>query len=388
MTQRKEDEARSDEGDRTTQRFGTRDEILGALLILSRQSKYPQPWIKQTIESLLSGDYSELQTPFCEMKFIGPDGHFVLAGPYTVLREAQADQRLSGIVGRTLSPPDLPVLNHHIEELVGPLRQAVPHLLPVEVTQAWGNLHGECGEAFIVPSAWEWMKSSDRVGPAINNMTEQWRRWESAGFRCIETIFDRRSADLLLDPVRERSLGIALQAEEYQLHDGGHAAGLGLDYKLNQNLLSNYWLQGVEEWRADGVDFELACQVLSPDHAYRIHASNMTTRFGLDAHRGGGVDRDYDVAVVVLTLDRLMKSGSLCIRGNQLSFTDPTPRGLMRATELHRTEALRLTRNELSLAHTQGLARLYSAITPSPEIEEIFRNYVVEPCRGYFAELR
>jgi Family of unknown function (DUF6014) len=388
MTERKEDKPQSDEGDRSTQRTGIRDEILGALLILTRQPQYPQAWVKQTIESLLSGDYSELRTPFCEIKFVGPDGDFVLAGPYTVLREAQQDQRLSGIVGRTLPPPDLPVLDHQIEELVGPLRQSVPHLLPVEVIQAWGNLDGERGEAFVVPSSWEWMESSDEVGPAINNMTEQWRRWESAAFSCIETIFDARSADLLLDPVRERVAGITLQAEEYQLHDGGHAAGLGLDYKLRENLLSNYWLQGVEEWRADGIDFELACRVLPPDHAYRIHASNMITRFGLDAHRGGGVDRDYDVAVVVLTLDRLMQSGSLCIRGNRLSFTDPTPRGLLRATELHRTEALQLTRRELNLAHSQGLARLYSAITPSRETEEIFINYVVEPCRGYFAELR
>lgn len=388
MTEHEEGKAKSDEGDRTVQFAGTRDEILGTLLILSRQSQYPQAWIKKTVESLLSNDYSELRTPFCEMQFIGPEGHFVLAGPYTVLRDANADQRLSGIIGRTLSPPDLPPLVDHIKKLVGPLQQPVPRLLPVEVTKAWGNLDGERGEAFIVPSSWEWMESADQVGPAINNMTEQWRRWESAGFRCIETIFDARSADLLLDPVRERAAGITLQAEEYQLHDGGHAAGMGLDYKLRENLLSNYWLQGVEEWRADGIDFELANIVLPADHAYRIHASNMTTRFGLDAHRGGGIDRDFDVAVVVLTLDRLMQSGSLCIRGNRLSFTDPTPRGLVQATELHRAEALRLTRRELSLTHSKGLVRLYSAITPSAVTEEIFLNYVVEPCRGYFSELR
>src|SRR6266849_9843688 len=176
MRERKEERTETDEGDRKIKFSGTRDEILGTLLILSTQPLYPLTWIKKTIESLLSDDYCQLTDQFCETKFIGPEGHFVLAGPYTVLRGADADRKLSGIVGRTLSPPDLPDLEDHIEELVGPLRQPIPRLLPVEVTKAWGNLAGERGEAFIVPSAWEWMRSGAQVGSAINNMTEQWRR--------------------------------------------------------------------------------------------------------------------------------------------------------------------------------------------------------------------
>ncbi|MFL6333045.1 MAG: DUF6014 family protein [Pyrinomonadaceae bacterium] len=362
--------------------------MLTALEVLSRDLRYPVSWIDANIKGLLTGNYSGLTAPFCEMQFVGPQGHFALAGPYMVLREARSDEKLSGLVGHTLAPPDLPPLEGHVEKLLGPLRQAIPRMVPVEVEKSWGHLSGESGEAFVVPSAWDWMKSAELVGPAINNMTEQRRRWEEAGFECVERIFDADSAKLLLSPLLDRKQGIAVQSREYQLHDCGHAAGLGLDHKLEEGLLNTPMMQGVEEWRADGVDFELAAQALSPEEAYEVVASNMVTRFGLDAHRGGGLDRDYDVTVVALTLDRLLKGRALRLRGGRLSFADPTPRGLLRAVELHRAEAVQLTRDELALDYHAGLARLYGAIAPSPAAEEIFRAHVVEPCCGLFTQLR
>jgi hypothetical protein len=389
MTQILEEQNEAVEGDRRTEpNTPTPEDVLATLDALSNDPRYPVPWIKANVKGLLTGDYSGLTTPFCEMQFVGPQGHLALAGPYTVLREARSDEKLSGLVGRCLAPPDLPLIEGHIERLFGPLRQAIPRVVPVEVEKSWGHLSGESGEAFIVPSAWGWMRLGKLVGPPLNNMTEQRRRWENAGFECVERIFDAVSAKLLLLPVLDRAQGIAVQSREYQLHDCGHAAGLGLDYKLERNFLSMPMMAGIEEWRADGVDFELATQVLPPEQAYEVVASNMVTRFGLDAHRGGGLDRDYDVTVVVLTLDRLLKSRAVRLRDGRLSFADPTPRGLLRAIELHRVEAVQLTRDELALEHHAGLPRLYGAVTPSPAAEEIFQAHVVEPCRGLFPRLR
>lgn len=386
----REEQNETTEGDRRpeTDDALSLKEVLVTFEALSNDPRYPASWIKANIQALLTGDYSALTLPFCQMQFVSPEGYFAMAGPYTVLRKARSDEKLSGLVGHVLPPPDLPPLEDHIERLIGPLRQAIPRLVPIEVSQSWGHLSGESGEAFVVPSAWAWMVLGTHVGPALNNMSEQRRRWENAGFDCIERIFDLESARLLLSPVRDRAHGIAVQSCEYQLHDCGHAAGLGLDYKLEKGFLPNHWMQGIEEWRADGIDFELAAAALTPEQAYSVVASNFVTRFGLDAHRGGGYDRDYDVVVVVLLLDRLLKSGALRLRNGQLSFTDPTPRGLLRAVELQRTETLQLTRAELSLEHHSGLARLYSAISASPATEEIYNAYVVAPCKGLYPELR
>jgi len=363
-------------------------DILQTFKSLLSDTRYPALWLKANMQALVSGDYSALAEPFCEMRFISPEGYFALAGPYTVLRGARSDEKLSGLVGRALPTADLPPLEDEVSRLIGPLRQAIPPLVPVEATQSWGHLAGESGEAFIVPSAWAWPIRGTHVGPAINNMSEQRRRWEEAGFACIKRVFDSESATLLLSPLSDRSKGIVVQSREYQLHDCGHAAGLGLDYKLEKGLLPNPWMQGIEEWRADGIDFELASRLLSCEQAYAVVASNFVTRFGLDAHRAGGYDRDYDTVVVVLLLDRLLKSNAVSLRSGRLSLTDPTPSGLLKSVELHRIEALQLTRAELALQYDAALGRLYSKISASPAAEEIFKAFVVEPCRGLYPDLR
>jgi hypothetical protein len=351
-----------------------------------RSPRFPEDWVRANIGALLSGDYSTLSGKFRRLEFIGPAGDFVLVAPYTVVREAKRDTRLSGVVGRVIDTPPLPPLEPVINELFGPSREPVPRVLPVEVFDSFGHLNSEAGDAFIVPDGFAWSPTGD--GPAINNMTEQRRRLEGAGFECVRRVFDDASAELLLEPLLDRGRGVATQHLEYQLHDAGHASGTGLHWKLNNNLLPTFWSQGVEEWRADGVDFELAARTLTPEKAAQVVASNFVVRFGVDAHRGGGVDRDFDVVVTLLTLDRLFKSDALHIHRGRLAFADPTPRGLLHAVELHRAEALRLTRDEAALTHPSGVARLHGEFGVPYAVVEIFNGLVVEPCEGLFRTLR
>lgn len=348
--------------------------------------RFPPVWVRANLGALLSGDYASLSDMFRRLEFIGVDGDFILICPYTLVREARRDTQLSGIVGRVINTPQLPPLEPILTELFGPPGEPIPHVLPVEVITSFGHLNSEAGDAFIVPDGFAWSPTGD--GPAINNMTEQRRRLESAGFNCIQQIFDDASSSLLLEPLLERQHGIVTQHFEYQLHDAGHASGPGLHWKLNSGLLPTFWSQGVEEWRADGVDFELASRALPPEQAAQVVASNFVVRFGVDAHRGGGVDRDFDIVVALLTLDRLFKSDALRIRGGRLSFVDPTQRGLLRAVELHRTEATRLTRDEVMLTHPSGIARLHGEFGVPYAVVEVFNGLIVEPCKGLFQELR
>jgi hypothetical protein len=332
------------------------------------------------------GDYSKLERPFKRREFIGPDGDFVIAAPYYIVREAKRDEKMSWLVGKVINTPPIPPLENLILELFGKLGEPIPVVIPVEVSNSSGHLSQESGEGFIVPDGWRFTTTGH--GPAINNMDEQRKRLETAGFAAIMRIFEPASASLLMQPLINREAGIITQHFEYQYHDAGHAAGKGLHWKLNHQLLLPYWNQGIEEWRADGVAFELAARTLPEEHAADLIKSNFVTRFGVDSHRGGGIDRDFDMVVALLTLDRLIRSGAVKVRGRQLALADPTPRGLRQAVELHRTEAVRLTRDELTLQHPSGLARLHAAFTVGPATLEIFNGLVVEPCRGLFNSLR
>jgi hypothetical protein len=358
----------------------------GYLQSVAGDTRYPLGWVEANAKALDSGDYGALSLPFRDLQFVGPDGDFVLCGPYTVVREAGRHEAMSGLVGRVIEHPRLPELEGLIEEICGRLGEPIPRVIPVQVGDSFGNTSAEAGEAFIVPDGWGWPGSGS--GPALNNMTEQRRRLNDAGFECVERIFDSESAALLLDPLLDDDEGTIVQHIEYQFHDAGHAAGIGLHLKLEQGLLPDFTSQGIEEWRADGVDFELAARALPTELAAKLVASNFVTRFGVDAHRAGGLDRDFDMVVTLFTLDRLFRNHALRVKGGRLAFADPTPRGLLRAVELHRVEAVRLTREELSLSHTSGLARLYASLGVDKASEEVFRGLVVEPCRGVFTQLR
>src|SRR5260370_1361889 len=115
---------------------------------------------------------------------------------------------------------------------------------------------------------------------------------EKAAFEAIRTIFDEASSALLLSAyIPQRMLAARLNAE-YSFHETGHASGIGLNHKLGARVLNSPFYGAVEEWRADGVAFEVARRSLPVASAGALVASNLITRFGIDAHRKGALDFD------------------------------------------------------------------------------------------------
>ena len=350
-------------------------------------SLLPSPWIGAMAKAVDQGRYDGLSEPFKAGAIVGPAGHLLVVGPYTQRRSEGDVTRLSGLFGQAIVYQQTPGVSAEVEAIQrAPLRQPVIPVLPIRGIAGCGNLGGEEGEAFIVPDGWGWTGSTQ--GLAINDMKEQLRRFEISGRRCIERIFDADTAAFLLAPMDASSGGEQVRHRSYDLHDVGHVAGLGLAQKVAEGLLPGFWYRAVEEWRADGVAFEVGARLMSEQDAAHDLASNFCVRFGVDAHRPGGLDQDQDVACILLMLDRLLRDGGLKITGGRLALTDLSYKGLIRAFEGERYDTVDLTRRELATEHSTGILRLYGSVPMHPSTAAILEGLVREPCRGFFSTLR
>lgn len=344
-------------------------------------------FIESCEKSLHSGDWTEIGEAFRSQTFIGKERYFALLGPYRTLRSGVQETSALGLVGQVLATPDYSSLSDIALDLVGPLADPVMTILPVHFMSVLGDVGREDGEAFIVPDGWGFPDSVS--GPALNDMAEQLRRFEMGAKPCIRRIFEPASAELIIAAFEMSQPRWALQHREFQYHEVGHATGLGLRRKLREGLLASPWYRGVEEWRADGIAFELLARTLSPREAGMTIAANFALRFGVDAQRGGGMERDTDVGATLLTFESLFSAGVLRIgRERKLEFTVETYEGLVRATERMRSDALTLTREESALNFSQGIWGLYGSRYVSPGVRRLFQGMVVDPCSGIFSTLR
>ncbi|BAQ66947.1 DUF6014 family protein [Geminocystis sp. NIES-3709] len=363
-------------------------EMLYQLAVKSHE--LPRLWVLQLAQALKRQNWGLLTDGFEQEKFIGENGYFLIIAPYRVKREAKEVVKLTAIFGQIMIPTSElseDKVESKIKELFGELRQPLPVILPFNRIASCGNVGGETGEAFIVPNGWDFCNNSK--GPALNDISEQRQRFIESGLLCIERIFEPETAQLLSTPLIEEPTANNNRHLEYQIHDFGHATGLGLDYKIKHNLFPNYWYGCVEEWRSDGVEFELASRLLPSDLVGKIIAVNLCVRFALDAHRNGGLERDADVNCALLTLDSLFRNGVIYIKKGQLALRDCSYQGLLKAVELHRVEAISLTRQELNLKYPQGIFALYSSVLKvHPATKEIFDGLVISTCRDLWKGLR
>jgi hypothetical protein len=362
--------------------------IAGLRQLSEESSDFPQQWLLDQAYALETGNWNVLSDGFVHRQFIGTHGYFLIIAPYRVRREANELTKLTAILGQVIaiSGPPIEKLEALLCQEFGDLRQSIPIILSYEQLAACGNVGGESVEAFIVANNWEFANSVH--GPSLNNMTEQRRRFLDSGQECIRRIWEPDSAELLLSPLVDENFGTYYRSREYQLHEFGHASGLGFEYKVRQNLFLDYWNAAVEESRSDGVALELAANALLLEEAGKISAVNLCVRQALDAHRRGGLNQDGDVGASLLNFARLWDSGEIGIKNGHLYLRDLSYRSLLRAVKPLREWAMRLTREELSLDYPMGLFRLYGSIQVHPAVEEIFKGLVVEPCRGVFPELR
>jgi hypothetical protein len=347
---------------------------------------FPREWLELTADALERGTFDLLSEAFQNAAFVGPDGHMLLIGPYIQRRGGKEVMVLSALLGKKIDLGTLVNVEKTIEQIQGaPLQQPVQPIIPIRCLASTGNLGGESGEAFVVPDGWGWKNSA--FGPALNNMVEQLRRFDVSGRRCIERIFDADTAALLLTPMDASKGGVQVRHRSYEIHEAGHSTGLGLYRKVNEGLIPGFWYRCVEEWRADGVGFELGARLLEEEEAGKDLASNLCIRYGMDVHRTS-VDSDGDVACTMLIMDRLLQTGALKIVGGRLALRDVSLGGLVRGFELMRHECIELTRRELQLEQPTGVMRLYGTVPVHPSTTAILHGLVREPCRTFFTTLR
>jgi hypothetical protein len=348
----------------------------------------PKKFLTDIMQGLETGDWSDFAQALKTLEFLGAEGRFFLLAPYTTSREAKLETLLSALYASRLDLGEIPATLPILIELFGIVHEQIPQIVPIYGHAGAGWFAGESGEAFLVPNGWAGLRDGD--GPVLNNMSEQLVRVESIAFEAIQTIFDEPSSALLLGAYTPQSMLAATLNAEYSFHEAGHASGIGLNHKLAAGVLNSPFYGAVEEWRADGVAFEVARRLLPVETAGTLVASNLITRLGIDAHRRGALDLDTDVNSVLLTFHSIIESGMLKVRhDNRLGFVDATFSGLVHATELMCASAISLTRREMQLSDPHAIWTLYPNVIAVPEsVRHLFRQTVINPCRGLYRELR
>ncbi len=348
----------------------------------------PTAWLYQTANALETNNWEPLSEDFVSMKFIGKDGYFLIIAPYKINRKSQPHVELSGIYGKIHhnSQPSIKQLEQEIYQHFGCLNEPIPINLSFTEIASLGNTHGEKGEAFVVPVGWSFRDCV--LGPALNNATEQKRRFSGPSQACIQTIFNEETAQLLLAPLEDPINGEMYRHVDTQVHEAGHAGGLGFNFKVQQNLFQNYTYSGIEEWRSDSLGFEFAANTLPPEEAGKLVAVNFCIRFGLDAHRLGGLEKDTDVYAALISLENLFQNDAIYItKKGKLALRNCSYTGSLQAVESHRYQALSLTRRELTVKNPVGLFGLYT-IDIHPAIKSIFQGLIIDPCLGIWENLQ
>ena len=369
-----------------------RNEIAIAVKKLRQQAEnsceLPPTWLLNTADALENNDWSILSAGFINMDFIGKNGYFLIIAPYQINRQSQPHVTLSALYGKIHDnqEPSIEQLENLVRAKFGTIGQPIPINLSFTEIASWGNVSGESGEAFVVPHRWCFPNSV--CGPALNNAKEQRRRFLGSSHECIQKIFECETANLLLGPLEDEINGERYRHVDTQVHEAGHASGLGFDFKLKHKLFRNYTNSGVEEWRSDSLGFEFAACTLPAQEAGKLVAVNFCIRFGLDAHRLGGIEKDVDVYASLISLEYLFQNDAIYITKNsQLALRNLSYPGLLQAVELHRAQALCLTRRELNLKSPTGLLSLYK-VDIHPSTQSIFQGLIMERCQGIWAQLQ
>lgn len=332
--------------------------------------------------ALRSGDYTEVGRRFIGADFIdykARNRYLVVVGPYEQIRNGAASSRLSLVVGHMLSLEPLPpAFEDAVQDVFGPLQRAAAQVIPFSAVAMAGNAaHDDAAEAFIVPN-WKFPQAS--LGPALNNMTAQRERFKS-GYEAVARIFSPATASFLIEKTESDLIGTQVQHWEYLSHELGHATGVPLERKLQRELLSNPLYRGVEEWRSDGVYQYILKNALNWPGAASVIASNLTVRFGVDAHRSGGVQLDTDAYCAAIHLKYMLGSGLFRVDSHgSLELLKLSDEGLVEAMSFGAASAAALTRREAIAEHDQNIWGWYQEQSLSPADVFQFNKLIVEPC--------
>jgi Family of unknown function (DUF6014) len=359
-----------------------KNEIIGATLLLNELAEsieFPKYWIQSTLHALKTGDWAKLSKGFINREFIGSNGYFLIIAPYKLSRKNGETIKLCALLGKVIFVDIIPVreLEEHVLNIFGRLIQPISELIPFICIGCCDRFNHSDSEAFIVPESW--MIPGSVEGPTLNNMTQHRRRFNEIVRKNIPCIFEPDTSNLLLSSLDNELDGLHRQHVEYQYHDAGHATGLGIKHKVKDNLCPSYWYAGIEEWRSDSVEFDLAYRTLSTLDAGRLVAANFCLRFGIDAQRYGGIDFDAHATSCLITLEYLFRSAAIFIKEGKLALRSPTFNGLINCIKLQSAEAIALTQKEMAVENVTGIFGCYQSISVHQSTKEIFQEYVFIP---------
>lgn len=325
----------------------------------------PADFLVGMANALTGKEMVTASTMFHQASFFGPKGDFLLVGPYRQRRQGGEIIEMSLLVGKKLSLGEVRDPRPAIQKSFHQSPPHIPRVIAVRVHTGLGNVGTQAGEAFATPDGWI-LFDHPELGPALNDMDEQERRYGRGGFEALESIFCSETFAVFANFLQDLNRSWRARHKEYSLHDVGHATGLGLEAKLDHDLLKLAANRGREEWRADGIAFLLAPELVeSPGD---IILSNLAVRFGVDAQRNVGNLIDTDVMAAEMTFVHLIEGGGLEVTRDGLRIVDTSEQGLIEMVSRMTSEARLLTQRELSLSRhgndpADALGNLYATQT-------------------------
>lgn len=314
---------------------------------------FERDYIDTIVRALRSNIWTGLETYFLNEQFITSEGYCFFLAPYRRYRSGLSQTKITGFLGFISFAKSSKQILELANQKYGPLYSS-SKLLGYRALATCGFAGGVESEAFLVPNAWE-LKNSE-FGPSLNNMTEQICR-SRLGVSAINKLFCTESAKLLTGVISDQVNSSYLQNLEFQYHEVGHSTGIGFAKKIQNGFFINSKNCALEEWRSDGVAFDLMGRLESPEIKGKLVAANLALRVAVDAQRTGIETWDADELAAGLTFITLLKTGAMNIRGNKFSLDVNNYSDLGQAVNVHSGIAIQLTKDEL--AGVKNLKSLY-----------------------------
>jgi len=184
-------------------------------------------------------------------------------------------------------------------------------IIPIRMIFSSGNIGGEEGELFIVPTAWKKMPRLANAPPFLDIEAQTGRMCRRTGNHHWTSILDENIAYIVQALLADSAAYRRALYWEYSLHEYGHACG-----KFAENIAiisSKMEYAAFEEWRSDGimaqiVRLHLEKGIITPVEARNILISNFMTRFGVDITRQHA-RLDHDFISAYYAMRGFLKSG-------------------------------------------------------------------------------
>jgi hypothetical protein len=158
----------------------------------------------------------------------------------------------------------------------------------------------------------------------------------------LSAILDPKFLKLLLSVRHDPQIAI----QENYLYQVGQCLGIGSNLKNQLRLTDTPVQAGFEIYKSVVVSFRLAAEVLTLDLVGKLIARTLIVRLG-NAFQSNIFANDPNTIAALLIIDRLIKSGEVCITDGLLSIKDTSWGGLLAATQPHRAESTELIAAEV-----------------------------------------